>query len=312
MKEDSLNKVAIIGAGLMGFGIGVDFARAGYDVALWNTSPTTSQQAMTRARKAFDRMVEAEFITREEAEGAYAHLQPTTDMTEAARGADYVVESVLEQLPLKQDVFRRLDVICPPPVILATNTSGLSPTAIATATTHPERVVVTHYFQPPHLIPLVEIVGGEKTSSQTIETAFQVLTRMRKKPVKLLKETPGFAGNAIQNGIGMMAIGLVEKGICTPEMVDTIITMGFGRRMRMTGYFDRMDLIGLDLVADIVTAQGLTPPRLIAEHVERSELGAKTGKGFYKWTPESAEAFNYRQEMELIRLLKQDYEKGIL
>lgn len=312
MKEDSLNKVAVIGAGLMGFGIGVDFARAGYDVTLWNTSPTTSQQAMTRVKKALNRMVEAEFITRDEADSAYAHLQPTTDMTEAAVGADYVVESVLEQLPLKQDVFRQLDVICPPPAILATNTSGLSPTAIATATTHPERVVATHYFQPPHLIPLVEIVGGEKTSNQTVETAFRVLTRMRKKPVKLLKETPGFAGNAIQNGIGMMAIRLVENGVCAPEMVDTIITMGFGRRMRMTGYFNRIDLIGLDLVADIVTAQGLKPPRLIAEHVEHSELGAKTGKGFYAWTPESAEAFNYRQEMELLRLLKQDYEEGVL
>lgn len=296
----------------MGFGIGVDFARAGYDVTLWNTSPTTSQQAMTRVKKALNRMVEAEFITRDEADSAYAHLQPTTDMTEAAVGADYVVESVLEQLPLKQDVFRQLDVICPPPAILATNTSGLSPTAIATATTHPERVVATHYFQPPHLIPLVEIVGGEKTSNQTVETAFRVLTRMRKKPVKLLKETPGFAGNAIQNGIGMMAIRLVENGVCAPEMVDTIITMGFGRRMRMTGYFNRIDLIGLDLVADIVTAQGLKPPRLIAEHVEHSELGAKTGKGFYAWTPESAEAFNYRQEMELLRLLKQDYEEGVL
>jgi len=312
LKEDGLNKVAIVGAGLMGFGIGVDFARAGYDVALWNTSTATSQQAMARARKAFDRMIEAGFMTREEADSAYARLRPTTDMTEAAAGADYVVESVLEQLPLKQDVFRQLDEVCLVGAILATNTSGLSPTAIASATTHPERVLVTHYFQPPHLIPVVEVVGGEKTSSQAIETAFRVLAKMRKKPIRLLKEHPSFAGNTIQNGIGMMAIRLVEDGVCTPEVVDTLITMGFGRRMATAGFFDRMDVIGLDLMVDIIHSQGLTPPRIVAEHVERCELGAKTGKGFYQWTPESVEAFHYRQEMELLRLLKRDYDEGIL
>jgi len=312
LHEEGLNKIAIIGAGLMGFGIGVDFARAGYDVALWNTSPATSQQAMTRARKAFDRMVEAGFMTREEADSAYARLRPTTDMTEAAAGADYVVESVLEQLPLKQDVFRQLDEVCPVPAILATNTSGLSPTAIATATTHPERVLVTHYFQPPHLIPLVEVVGGEKTSDETIATVLRVLTRMRKKAVRLLKEQPGFAANSMQGGMGRVAMELVQNGMCTPEVVDTVITMGFGRRLSTTGYFERLDIIGLDLVADVITAQGGTPPPIIAERVERSELGAKTGKGFYEWTPESVEAFHYRQEMELLRLLKRDYDEGIL
>ncbi len=312
MKEAGINKVAIIGAGLMGFGIGVDFARAGYDVALWNTSQATSQKAMTRARAALDRMVEAQFIAPGEADAAHARLRPTTDMTDAATGADYVVESVLEQLVVKQDVFRQLDNICPASSILATNSSGLSPTAIATATRYPERVVVTHYFQPPHLVPLVEIVGGEKTSRETKDTAFRVLAKMRKKPVAIAKEFPGYAGNRIQFAIGTEAMWLVENGVCSPETVDIIIKMGFGRRMATTGYFDRMDFIGLDLLHDVLSGQGRPVPEPLAHHVKQGEFGVKTGKGFYEWTPEAVEALERGQDMALLAMLKQDYEEGVL
>ena len=312
MKVEGINKVAVIGAGLMGFGIGVDFARAGYEVALWNTSEATSKQAMSRARTALDRMVEAELITPAEADAAYARLKPTTDMAQAATGADYVSESVLERLDLKKEVFARLDEMCPPPALLTTNTSGIMPTAIATATTHPERVVVAHYFQPPHLLPLVEILGGEKTSQETIDTTFRVLSKMRKKPVILRRELPAFAGNRIQRLIGEEANALVENGVCSPEEVDTIIMMGFGRRMATTGYFTRVDLIGLDLSYDAAIARGQTPPRAIVERVERGDLGAKTGKGFYEWSPEKAEAMHRRLDMELLRMMKRDYEEGLV
>jgi len=311
-KEPDINKVAVIGAGLMGFGLGVDFARAGYEVAMWNTKEDSSRQAMKRSRIALDRMVEAQVISKMEADAAYARLHPTTDMDEAATGADYVIESVLEQIKVKHDVYRRLDKICPPPAILASNSSGIMPTIIAEAATHPERVLITHYFQPPHLLPLVEIVGGEKTSKEVIDRTFRILTKMRKKPVVLRKELPAFAGNRIQRVIGVECSYLVENEVCSPEDVDTIIMYGFGRRMFNTGYFMRCDLIGLDLLYDTAMARGQKPLQVVEEHYSKGELGAKTGKGFYDWTSESEEALHRRQDMDLLRFLKRDYDEGLL
>jgi len=311
-KEPGINKVAVIGAGLMGFGIGVDFARAGYEVTLWNTKAETSKQAMERARTALDRMVEAKVTTKSEANAAYARLHPTTDMTQAAKGADYVIESVLEQLKVKHEVYRRLDELCPPPAILASNSSGIMPTTLATVCTHPERLLIAHYFQPPHFLPIVEILGGEKTSKETIDRTFSILSKMRKKPVILRKELPGFAGNRIQRVIGEMCSSLVEDGVCSPEEVDDIIMYGFGRRMTNTGFFLRNDLIGLDLGYDAAIARGQKPIKVVVEHYKRGELGVKTGKGFYTWTPESVEALHRRQDMDLLRLMKRDYEEGRL
>ena len=142
----------------MGVGIGIDFARAGFDVSLLNRSADSSGKAMARSRKALELMASAGLITSQAAGDAFAHLEPTTDIETAARGAGYVVESVQEELSLKKEVFRQLDALCPPPAILATNTSSIRPTVIAAAVDHPERVVVTHYFHPEHLVPLVEIV----------------------------------------------------------------------------------------------------------------------------------------------------------
>ena len=137
MKDRGIKKIAIIGAGLMGYGIGIDFARAGFEVALWNRSLDASRQAMTRSREALDHMVEADFISSGAADQTFARLHPSTDLESAAGEADYVVESISERLPLKKKIFQQLDQICPPPAILATNTSTLKPTIIAEATKHP-------------------------------------------------------------------------------------------------------------------------------------------------------------------------------
>jgi 3-hydroxybutyryl-CoA dehydrogenase len=311
-REPDVNKVAVIGAGLMGFGIGVDFARAGYDVALWNTREETSKQAQERSRTALSRMVEAEVMTRAEADAALARMHFTTDMDLAAKGADYVIESVLEQIKVKHDVFRRLDELCPPPAILASNSSGIMPTVIAEAVTRPERVLITHYFQPPHLLPLVEIVGGKQTSKETVERTFRILTKMRKKPIVIRKELPAFAGNRIQRAIAEECGYLVENEVCSPEEVDAIIMYSFGRRMFNTGIFIRYDLIGLDFIYDAATARGQKPLKVVEEHRMRGELGVKTGRGIYPWTPESIEALQRRQDMDLLSFLKRDYEEGLL
>jgi len=312
MKEEGIERVAVIGAGLMGFGVATEFARFGYQVSMYNTKEETSRRAMEQASEALDLMVETELITRDEARAAYARMRPTTDMEDATTGADFVHESVHELLSLKQEVFARLDELCPPKTILATNTSGFRVTDIASVTKHPERAVATHYFQPPHFVPLVEVVGGEKTDRKVVEKTARILRGMRKKVAVIDVELPAFVGNRIQGAIGREVQSLIDQGVCSPEMIDDIMSFGFGRRIACTGYFKRMDLIGLDFIYRAAKGRGLEPWKPIAERVERGELGMKSGKGFYDWPGDTARQLHRRQNTELIRLMKQDMEAGLI
>jgi len=312
MKEAGIERVAVIGAGLMGFGVAVEFARFGYQVSIYNTREETSKRAMEQAREALDLMVETELITAEEADAAYARLNPTIDFSDAATGADFVHESVLELLDLKKEVFAKLDEICPPPTILATNTSSLKVSDIASATKCPERVLVTHYFQPPHFVPLVEVVGGERTDRSLVEKAARILNGMRKRVAVIDVELPGFVGNRIQGAIAQEIMSLVDQGVCTPEMIDEIISFGFGRRMAYTAYFKRMDMIGLDFSYRAAKGRGAQPWGPIAERVERGELGMMSGKGFYRWPGDTAKQLHRRLNTELIRLMKHDMEAGLI
>jgi len=312
MKEADIERVAVIGAGLMGFGVAVEFARFGYQVSIYNTREETSRQAMQQAREALDLMAETELITGEEADAAYGRLHPTIDIVEAAGDADFVHESVLEVLDIKKEVFTRLDEICLPSVILATNTSGLRVTDIASVTRHPERVLATHYFQPPHFVPLVEVVGGEKTDRALVEKAARILRGMRKRVAVIDIELPGFVGNRLQGAIAREVRSLVDQEVCSPEMIDDVISFGFGRRMAYTGYFKRMDLIGLDFGYRAAQGRGVPSWGPVAERVERGELGMKSGKGFYEWPGDTAKQLHRRLNTELIRLMKQDMEAGLI
>ena len=311
-KEEGIEKVAVIGAGLMGLGIGVEFARFGYPVSLYNTREASSQDARERAIEDLDLMAETGLISKDEAKAAFDRCTFTTDLEEAATGADYVVESVLEMLSLKHEVFTQLDRICPPPAILTTNTSAIRVTEIATVAKNPERIVIAHYFQPPHFVPLVEVVAGEKTDPEVVDKTARILRGLRKKVVVLPIELPGFAGNRIQGAIAREVRSLVDQGVCTPEMVDDIIQFGFGRRMAYTGYFKRSDLIGLDFGSRgrETRREGMWKP--VAEHLERGELGMKSGRGFYDWSGDKAKNFLRDYNTELIRLMKRDMDAGLI
>jgi 3-hydroxybutyryl-CoA dehydrogenase len=310
MAETEFKHVAVIGAGLMGAGVAAEFARFGCETAMYNTRRETSQRAMQQAKEALDLMAETDLISKKEAEAAFKRLHPTIKMEEAVQGAQFVHESVLELLSLKKEVFARLDGLCDPSVILATNTSGFRVTDIASNTKHPERVVATHYFQPPQFVPLVEVVPGKDTSPQTVEKTAAFMRRLRKRVAVIKVEMPGFIGNRIQGVIGREIQELVDRGVGTPELIDDVIQFGFGRRMAYTGYFRRLDLIGLDFIYNSAKGRGGQPWKPIAEHVERGELGMETGKGFYDWPGDSAAKFQRQTNMELIRLMKFDMERG--
>ncbi len=312
MKEPGIERVAVIGAGLMGFGVAVEFARFGYQVSTYNTSQASSKRAMAQAKEALDLMAETELITSDEAVAALNRIRPTTDIAEAATGADFVHESVPEVMSLKKEVFARLDEICPPPVILATNTSAMRLSEIASAAKHPERVLATHYFQPPHFVPLVEVVGGDKTDRSLVEKTSRIMRGMRKRVAQMDIETPGYAGNRIQGAIAREIRALVDEGVCTPEMIDDVISFGFGRRMAYTGYFKRLDLIGLDLGTARARERGFEIWGPIAERIDRGDVGMKSGKGFYDWSGGADKRLHRRQNTELIRLMKQDMEAGLI
>lgn len=189
----------------------------------------------------------------------------------------------------------------------------LSVTAIASVTRNPERVIATNYYQPPHLIPLVEIVGGQKTDSSVIKRTVQVLGSLRKKPVVVPKEFPGLiVGNRIQIAIAKEIQALVDEGMATPQQVDDILMFGLSRRMSYAGFFRRLDMMGLDFLSGAYKAWGLPPWRAVDERVERGELGLKTGKGFYDWPENAAERFNHNLNTELVRFLKRDIEEGTI
>jgi 3-hydroxybutyryl-CoA dehydrogenase len=168
---------------------------------------------------------------------------------------------------------------------------------------------VAHYFQPAHLLPLVEVVGGEKTKKEILDRTCEILAKMHKKPVRIPMEVPAHAGNRLQGALGREITSLVDKGICTPDMIDDIIMYSFGRRMVNTGWFIRNDLIGLDFTYNSAKAAGREPWGPFKERVERGDLGMKTGKGFYDW-PDFGKAMKHRQNMDLIRFLKRDVEEG--
>jgi 3-hydroxybutyryl-CoA dehydrogenase len=312
MAGKDIKRVAVIGAGQMGFGVATEFARFGYDVTMYNTRKETSERSMAWAKEALDLMVETNLIDRKNADGAYKRLHPTIDLEEAVKDADFVHESVSELLTLKQEIFSKLDKICPPPIILATNTSTLRLSDIASVTQHPERVLATHYFQPPHFIPLVEVVPTKQTDPALVEKTIELLHGMRKKVVYIPVEIPSFIGNRIQGGIGREVQWLVDHGIATPEMIDDVIQFGFGRRMAYSAYFKQADLRGLDFSYNMAKGHGGQPWKPIAEHVERGELGIETGKGFFDWPGDTGKKFERHYYSELIRLMKQDMENGLI
>jgi 3-hydroxybutyryl-CoA dehydrogenase len=308
--QKKVQNVAIIGAGLMGFGIGTEYARFGYNVSFYNTNAKSSQQAMERAKEALDTMVKNRLIKRVEADATLKRIRPTTDIADAVKGADMAVESALEDLALKQDIFVKLDALLPPPIILATDTSSLRVTDITAKVKHPERTLATHYTQPPHFAPMVEVVAGEKTDLAVVRQVSDMLRKMHKMVILPQKDSPQFIQNRIQNAIARECMKLVDEGLGTPQTIDNTIMFGFGRRMRFTGYFKRLDLVGLDHTVFGARAKNFPVWGPLAEHVDKGEYGMKSGKGFYDWPPEKQKAFEEWYHAELIRFMKQEMERG--
>lgn len=310
MTVDDITRIAVVGAGLMGHGIAQEFAVAGYEVRLHDQSADVVGHAIGRIAGNLDLLVGLGMVGQDQIGPALSRIRATASLGEAVAEADLVVEAVFEDLGLKQRLLADLDRVCAPRAILASNTSTFLPSTLAAATRRPEKVLVAHYFNPPHLLPLVELVRGEATSDETVTTVYDLLVRIGKRPVLVQKEVPGFIGNRLLVALFREALSLVEQGVATPQDVDAVVTHGFGRRFGAAGPFALWEIAGLDLIGEVMArllpeiADGHEVSPLLTERVARGELGVKAGKGFYDWTPETAEALRRRIAAALVAVAR--------
>jgi 3-hydroxybutyryl-CoA dehydrogenase len=258
-------------------------------------------------------MLETGLLTKAEADMAMGNISTTTDMEECVAGAWHVLEAIPEVLETKQDIIGRLDELCPADVCIASNTSSLRiDECAARATRHPERILTNHYWQPAHLIPLVEVICGSKTSDEMRDRCVTMLRGLRKRVVVQQNELPTVPvgwGNAMQWAFGEKAKSIVDAG-CPPQVVDDLIRFGFGRRLAFTAWFYRVDMNGIEMAFKTAKARGIKMWGPYQDMADRGEFGMSSGKGFYDWSGDKDKEFLMDFNKELIHLLKRDMERG--
>lgn len=283
--------VAVLGAGTMGRGIAHVSALAGYPTRLYDVDPGALANALETVRGNLARGVELGKVETSERDAALGRLHTTTDLSAAVEGADLVVEAVPERLDMKRDVLGEVARRVEPATVLASNTSSLSISSIAETVDGPERVVGLHFFNPVHVMSLVEIVRGERTAERVIEQAVELVGRLGKQPI-VVRDAPGFASSRLGVALGLEAIRMVEEDVASPRDIDRAMELGYRHPM---GPLKLTDLVGLDVRLEIARhlhralgGDRFRPPELLERMVDQGRLGKKTGQGFYNWEGEDA------------------------
>ena len=286
MTDIQFPTVAVLGAGTMGAGIAQVCAQAGSSVVLQDIEDAFVQKGLQRIRESLEVGVQKQKVTPELRDQTLARLQTTTDRVAAARGADLVIEAVPEILDLKNSLFRELAAACRPTTVLATNTSSLSLAKVFAGVTGPGRCLGMHFFNPPPIMKLLEVVKLDSTAAATIDAVMGYAVRLGKDPI-LVKDSPGFASSRLGVCLGLEAIRMLESGVASAEDIDKAMVLGYGHPM---GPLKLTDLVGLDVrlaIADYLRKEldhpGFAAPELMRRMVAEGKLGKKSGQGFYKW-----------------------------
>ena len=309
MRSEQIRKIGVAGAGTMGTGIAQLFAQSGYRVTWYNRSAGGLERGLAGVRRNQGILTESGALSTGEARDSVTRLEPTLELSDLA-AADFVIETITEDLEAKNRLFRSLTRICRPDAILTTNTSWLSISELAEAVSPPERFSGFHFLNPAHLIPLLEVIPGKATSDQTVDLAMDLARRIGKQPIVVRKEVPGYVSVRLQAALVREAVHLVEEGVATSEEIDIAMKDGLGIRWALLGPLEIADLGGLD-VFNIVT-RSLNPHLsaaqgglgLLESLVASGRLGIKSGAGFYEYSGDESASVLDNRDRRLLKLLR--------
>ena len=303
-----IKNILICGAGMMGKNIGFVFAsNPDFQVGMYDLYPTDVEAGIRTNTK---QLVDKGVITEEELSDRLSRISFTNDIdSDIVKNADFVIEAVFEDMKIKRETFAKLEARCRPDTIFCTNSSVMSPSEISAELKHRERFVGTHFWNPGHLIPLVEVVKSDASSDETAQTVMEVLRSVGKKPVLCKKDVPGFIANRMQHALWREAISIVENGIADAATVDEAVRYSFGLRLPQLGPMENADMVGTDLTYSIHDyilrdlEDSHEPSPLLKQLRDAGKIGFKTGEGFQKWTPEQVAQSNADLNEYLIRML---------
>jgi 5-formyl-3-hydroxy-2-methylpyridine 4-carboxylate dehydrogenase len=292
MTENNVEKVAVVGAGTMGPGMAATFARNGFDTALFDVKPDQLEKASGTVDFVYATLTGGGFMTAEDADAGRARITATTDLAAALDRAGFVVETVPEQKALKQQVFKDLEAQVDDDVILASNTSGIPISELASVTRVPGRVVGMHWSNPPHIIPMIEVIAGNKTSKETVQWMVSTIKDLGLLPVVVQKDVPGFVENRVLYALLRECVDLVDQGVIDAEGLDTCVSWGIGYKLSVIGPMALLDMAGLDIYQavgsylnkELCNRGDLSP--YVTERTKAGKLGMKTGGGVFSYTPE--------------------------
>ena len=317
MKVDHIHRTGMIGSGTMGAGFGLSFALAGIEAVLYDIEPGQLELGLARIDKALGLMIAEGLVEGRESDRILSRITATTDLGEAVAGSQFLLEAVPEVLELKKELFPRMEELGAPGTILASNTSALSITRIGSACRSPELVCGMHWFNPPELVPLVEVIPGEMTAPETAKAVFDLILKLDHVPIMVKKEAPGFVGNRLQLALFREAMHILEEGIAGPEEIDQAVKHSLGLRWSLLGPMRIADLGGLDTwgyVAEYLfpfLSNTPDPPQALTDLVGQGKLGVKTGQGFYTYSQDAGDEAVRQRDLYFLRQrrLVEDIEK---
>jgi 3-hydroxybutyryl-CoA dehydrogenase len=309
LESNIIKKITVFGPGMMGSGIAQVFAACPDLLVTIFIREKFEYDCMDKIAANLAVLTEKGIMTGEEVEGIFGRITLTEDLAEAVKDADFVIECIPENMELKQDLFKSLEPLCRKDTIFATNTSVMSITEISEKCTEKSRVVGAHFWNPPYLIPLVEVVKSGYTSEDVMGKTMELLKKAGKHPIKVNKDVPGFVANRLQHALWREAISIVERGIADAATVDEAVKYSFGLRLPKLAPMENADMVGTDLTISIHSyilkhlENSVEPSPLLKEKVEKGELGFKSGEGFQKWTAEEIRESNDSLREYLIKAI---------
>ena len=310
MAAEDIKQVTVIGCGMIGPDISTSLLTNGIRVRLVGLDEEDVSRGVANIEKDLSDLVDAGVIGHEGRTKALGMVDKSTDISAAVQDADMVFEAVFEDVKVKQQVFAQIDGSCPQRAILCSSTSGLSPNDIGANIKHQDRMMVTHFWNPPYLVPLVEIVPHERLSAEARELVLAFIKRLGKVPVVLKKDFPGHIGNRLQHALYREALYLIEQGVADPADIDKVVLASFGPRFSTIGPMEYFDSCGLDLHEKVQSYLYPTlcnepkPQKILIDNVRAGNLGQKSRRGLYDWSDRDDEEFRRRRNKRFIEMLK--------